>query len=304
MAYGIDCYIWDVKKGSAAYIKAADRDVAIDMGSNNSFDPLEHINRRHGVSQLDYLIASHLHYDHISDISNLEEFNAKPRILSRNSAATDLLRQRLNEADPDEDEPLIEAGNYYLELLKRYVVTPSEDPSSPEWADRATFTNYCLPTDSLEGDLYDQLNNSSIVTAVEREGFKLVTAGDMMESGLEDLMKNPDAVKLVENANVLIAPHHGRKSGFYGEFVAAVDPDVVVFSDKGGQAVDHGAQSQYDYYTTGVDVFNETSGEWERDKSILTTREDGRIRIQANTGSSWRIRKRPVSTADRKAMRA
>lgn len=78
MTYGINCSIWDVDLGNAAYIKAASRDIAIDMGSRGPFSPLQYVNRRYGVTRLDYLIPSHLHYDHISDIGALDYFDRRP----------------------------------------------------------------------------------------------------------------------------------------------------------------------------------------------------------------------------------
>lgn len=303
MTYGINCYIWDVELGNAAYVDAAHRDVAIDMGSRNPFSPFEHLNQRHGVTRLDYLIPSHLHYDHISDIHNLAHFEVRPRLLNVNSTAIELLDERLDEADPETEQPLIEAGERFFALRDHYRPT-TEDPSGPDWADRATFTNYSLPCAKLEGSLYEQLNNASVVTAVERGGYKIVFTGDMMERGLETLMDDSTAVTLVSDANVLVAPHHGRQSGFYGPFVEAVDPDVVIFSDKGGHAVGHGAQRQYREYTSGVNVYNETTGEWDSDRHVLTTRKDGRLLIQANSSTSWQFRKRPISEADRQQTRA
>lgn len=223
--------------------------------------------------------------------------------MNENGAAIELLKERLSEADPDDEQPLIEAGNRFLDLLDHYVPT-AENPSTLDWADRATFTNYSLPREWLDGSLYERLNNVSTVTAVERDGFKLVFTGDLMESGLEKLMEDPQAVDLIADADVLVAPHHGRQSGFHGPFVGTVNPDVVVFSDKGETAVDHGAQSQYIHYTSGVNVYNETTDEWESNREVLTTRADGRLLIKANSATSWRVQKRPISEADRQQKRA
>lgn len=299
MNYGINARIWHVKLGTAIYIEAANQDVVIDMGRSADFpSPLEHINRRYGVNKIDYLIQSHLHHDHIEDVQSMEVFNGRPRLINVNLDGEDTLRERLNQADPDNDERLIEDGDYYFNLREHYVPSTDEDPSDPSWADRATFTNMSLDTDEVSGPLYDRLNNLSTVTAIERDGFKMILTGDMMEDGLKTFMEKDSFVDLVSHAHLLVAPHHGRESGYYDEFVEAVNPEAVIFSDRGKDGVDYSDRDRYANHTTGIDVENEKTGKKDENRDVLTTRKDGRISVKANTATSWKVTKRPISKAD------
>ena len=65
---------WDVQHGSASHIKTPnDRHLVIDLGTgsyseNKEFSPLMHLKKKYGVGQLDYVVITHPHRDHIDDI--------------------------------------------------------------------------------------------------------------------------------------------------------------------------------------------------------------------------------------------
>ena len=73
---------WNVEHGSAALIQTPNgQQIAIDLGSDAGFSPLQHMKYRMGIDQLDKVIITHPHMDHIEDILNFDLLS--PQILMR-----------------------------------------------------------------------------------------------------------------------------------------------------------------------------------------------------------------------------
>ena len=62
---------WNVQHGSASVISTPNnQSIAIDLGAGE-FSPLQHL-KRSGIAQLDEVIVTHPHLDHIDDILNFD----------------------------------------------------------------------------------------------------------------------------------------------------------------------------------------------------------------------------------------
>ena len=73
---------WNVQHGSAALIQTPNgKLIAIDLGAGEEFSPLGYIKHELGMNQLDEVIITHPHMDHIEDILNFDLLN--PRVLLR-----------------------------------------------------------------------------------------------------------------------------------------------------------------------------------------------------------------------------
>lgn len=84
----VEMVFWDVQHGHATYIKTPNnRHIVIDLGTgdysggNTAFSPLMHLKNNYSVDQLDYVVITHPHLDHIDDILNFDLLN--PKVLSR-----------------------------------------------------------------------------------------------------------------------------------------------------------------------------------------------------------------------------
>jgi competence protein ComEC len=84
------------------------------------------------------------------------------------------------------------------------------------------------PTPKLvaEADAVDVYNNASYVLRIRHRTSSVLIASDVEEKAWRDMIA--DGVRL--RANVLIASHHGRKSGYLREAVDLIRPEVVVVS--------------------------------------------------------------------------
>lgn len=303
--YVLDIRIWDVAHGSATYMRAGNKDVVLDCGASSQFSPLKWLSTSYfGLNSIDYLIISHPHQDHIEDLDVMRDEGLKSDsiILQRPKKATGLVEENLEEARERGKEDFVEDAEYYLEVLDPIDGTPDIFPYEPKWALDAnnlgkartdggvprrgvTFHHYSAGG-MVGNDNYEKLNNLSRVTVVNSFGFTFVSTGDLLPAGIEEIKDDSQAMSAVKNADVLVAPHHGRDTSFDREFVEHVNPDLVVFSDKGG--VDNTASSEYSGIANGVKVEHENTGNI-GERNVVTTRQDGRIRIQANNDDDWNV---------------
>lgn len=298
----LDMRIWDVEHGSAMYIDAVKKHVVIDCGSNNNFSPLRWIRSpKFGVNNLHYLIISHPHEDHIDDIYNTKKYGLKPNIINRPKKARPIVEQKLEEEKKKDNEEYVKNAKRYLEL-DEYSGTPNIYPSDPRWSLGVNPDNNQYSTDGsgrgvsfhhystkklIGNDRFEKLNNLSKVTVIKRGEFKIVTTGDLLEDGIKHLMKNNDGMMdKIKNSDVLVAPHHGRKPSFVKDFVDHINPDLVVFSDKGD--VNNTATDEYGKIANGKNVFHEDNDNTKK-RNVVTTRNDGRIRIQAVNRNNWEV---------------
>lgn len=301
----LDIRVWDVEHGSAAFMHAGRKSVVIDCGANRGeWSPLRWITgSRFGVNNIDYLVISHPHHDHIEDLHVMDELDLAPRILQRPKSATELVEETLEEARDDNDEDYIEDAEYYLNKLDEYDGDVDTPPSDPTWAmdeedlsriradggvadEGVTFHNYSTSDTTLGSSKFEQLNNLSKVTLVNSFGFQYVTMGDIMLKGIEKIKNKEYAMSAIENSEVLVAPHHGRDSSYDEELVDHINPDLVVFSDEGDPQ--NPATEEYREHASGVEVENENTQNTET-RYVVTTRNDGRIRIQASNPDSWTV---------------
>lgn len=84
------------------------------------------------------------------------------------------------------------------------------------------------PTNALvaDGDAADEYNNCSYVLRIKHATTRVLIAGDVEEKAWSDMIEAGVPLR----ANVLVASHHGRKSGFSEDAMALIRPEVVIIS--------------------------------------------------------------------------
>ena len=254
--------IWNVELGLAVHIKAPNgRYIVIDLGSTNNTSPLQSLYRK----DVGYMIITHPHLDHFSDIQNIDY--ARPQILSR---CKDYSRSELLEGVRDCDKDKI---TQYCNFVESYngPVPPYMDPTT-----EAPFDGLTIEVFSTSACDKSNKNNFSSIVVLKLGNAKVVVCGDNEKESFEILMKRTDFKEAVKDAWVLVAPHHGRESGYYEEFVDLVKTDITIISDKSG--TDTSASQKYTNKSKGYKVNNKLTGEKE-DRYCLTTRKDGNIEV-------------------------
>ena len=257
---------WNVEHGSAALIQTPNgQQIAVDLGSDSRFSPLQHMKYRMGIDQLDKVIITHPHMDHIEDILNFDLLS--PRILMRPRHLTaDDISKGHNNVGPEADQ----IYQKYLEIDARYT-SPVESADDPAIA--ANNGGVSILTFSPLRSPKSNLNNHSIVTVIEYQGVKILSPGDNQSPSWEELLANIAFREAITNTHVLVAPHHGRESGFHPDLFNYISPLLTIISD--GRMVDTSATGRYSARTEGWNVLGRNGGSEKR--KCLTTRNDGII---------------------------
>lgn len=278
----VEIVFWDVQLGHASYIKSPNgKHIVIDLGigsyddNNTAFSPLLHLKNNYNIDQLDFVIITHPHLDHIDDILNFDALNPKALLRPRHLKNEEVYHDRLR----DRDKPKFEK---YVEISNRYNQTIAEnDPVflKPENYGGLQIHRF-LPT----GCPRDNFNNHSIISVLSYADIKVVIPGDNEDESFDELLNGSQSerfIKAISGADILLAPHHGRISGYYDDFVNLVYPLLTVVSD--GRFCDTSANQRYSSKSRGWSVFR---GGIETQRKCLTTNSDGEVFIKFGYGEN------------------
>jgi beta-lactamase superfamily II metal-dependent hydrolase len=136
-------------------------------------------------------------------------------------------------------------------------------------------------------------NNSSILRFIEFGNRKLLFGGDLEKAGWDWLAENDeDFIKTMQNGiDVLIAPHHGHKSGFPDSLFDLTGNVEISILSKASEAEKEGTDvsSQYTEYSNGVPYKNLKDGEMYFADGVLTTRSNGHIFLEVDDNGNMKI---------------
>lgn len=282
-----EIYVWDVEHGDAMLIKSPEANIVVDLGQHhNGFSPTNQI-RKHGVEQVDLLVVSHPDLDHIQDITTFFD-HFKPRYFMHPFGDLPYVEHRVHDLYPD-DEGYQETAGRYLEERKRF--RQSED--SPIQFGNLLVHEFSLTPDELglkqpddlPQDRSPSLNNLSVLNVFEYGDFKLTTMGDLETDGIELLLEKNSVVDALKGTDVLLAPHHGRRSSYSRKLLDLTKPNIVGVSDSGGTA--NSATSRYGTNASGQVVERRNGGEQTR--YSITTRKDGPLYFGADLDGTYKV---------------
>ena len=259
--------VWNVQLGLAIHIKAPNgKYLVIDMGTGNresgNTSPLSLLR----YEDIYYMIITHPHLDHIDDILQFD--NNEPTVLWRAKAISN---NEVMEDVRDCDKPKFEK---YCEINDRFscAISLDENPTNGTPFDGMTVVNYSTVLCDKSN-----FNNFSPVTIVRLSGIKIIICGDNETSSFEKMMNQTGFSDDISDADVLVAAHHGRETGYYKDFVDKVNPRLTIISDTSKSSTT--AQTKYTNASRGWDVHNKDTGKDEK-RYCLTTRNDGNIEIE------------------------
>lgn len=261
---------WDVQHGSAAYICTPNgKHIAVDLGtgsyqSKKEFSPLLHLKNKYGVKQLDGLIITHPHRDHLDDIFNLKE--VMPRFVRR---PKHLKENDIRDNNRSEDKKIIDKYLEFCESLSA-AKTSTENPFDIVSNGGIKFQQFMTPSCAPSN-----LNNHSIVTIISYAQSKMIIPGDNEPESWSMLLKQQDFVAAIKDTDILVAPHHGRDSGYSPELFKFINPWLTIISD--GRFCDTSATDRYGQKTKGWLVKKRSGGD--DTKKCVTTRDNGHIQV-------------------------
>ena len=95
------------------------------------------------------------------------------------------------------------------------------------------------PTEELVNQANEsgEYNELSYALLYRTGKYKIIFAGDTEESAWNQILKNHKSD--ISNVDLLIAPHHGRKSGGNDNYLNVLQPKLTLFGNAGSQHLDY-----------------------------------------------------------------
>ncbi len=277
--------VFDVAHGSANFlISPTGKTELCDLGARSDWSPLDHIYRYYIPygQRLDRIVLTHHHGDHVTDVYNLTPNRMPWMVLRRH------LIGRYEEACRNSNSTEGQRNaRYFDNLFSGYTGTvASGTHGGNTWGIEMPCWSLSETTaDRVAGSDGSMANCCSFVTLYNHQGTKILQCGDMEKDGMSVLLAaNSDMQQAVQRTNVLIAPHHGHKSGFSTELMQAIGkPDVVIASVMAG---DEHVDSRYSdaQFVRGIPAGD---GSVVR---LLTTRTYGALTVTSQGAGSFNIR--------------
>jgi len=269
----VEMVFWDVQHGHSTYIKSPNgRHIVVDLGigsyddNNQAFSPLLHLKNYYQVNQVDFVIITHPHLDHIDDILNFDALSPKALLRPSHLKDEEVYHNNLR----DRDKPKFEK---YLEISNRYSQSISD--TNPVYLKPDNYGGLKIERFHPTGCPRDNFNNHSIVTIFTFADIKVIVPGDNEDESFQELLQKEAFIEAISGADILLAPHHGRLSGYYDDFVNLVYPRLTVVSD--GRFCDTSANPRYSSKSRGWTVYKNGI---ETQRKCLTTNSDGEIFVR------------------------
>ena len=248
-------HIIDVGQGSAALIQEGNKGILIDTGEDDYGEYLVSYINSCGVDELEYVIASHPHSDHIGGITDVfEAFKVGTVVM------------------PELSEKNIPATRVY-ERMMEYILDNDMDVLFPEIGKTIYLENASL---SFFGPVKqtEDLNNMSLICKVNAYGNRAMILGDAEK---EELSSVYETVLGEFESEILVMGHHGSRTSVYKPLLNAVNASVAVIScgrdnDYGHphkEALDYASKNGLTLYRTdkeGDIVFRFTAEGYEKVK--------------------------------------
>ncbi len=204
-------YTIDVGHGdSMLIVSPGGKTMLVDAGDENSYDAVKGVLDELGVSELDIVIATHPHKDHIGSMEKIIR-DYKPGILFRPNV----------QYDSKPYKKLIDAA-YELQLEMKYAYGGDEI----EWDEDCRVRVLAPVKDGVYSP--DDMNEWSIILRIEYGENAILLAGDADIYSEQLAMLNSE--EGLFKADVLKVAHHGSSSSTGEGFIQAVSPIYAVVS--------------------------------------------------------------------------
>lgn len=204
----------DVGQGDCTFIKTKEADILIDAGESESAETVIEYLNLYNVDDLEYIIATHPHSDHVGALPKImEEIEAEKLVLPIKSEKTTDGTQYRNEL---------------IQIAREKNIKVTEVPLD---------SDYEITLGKLKlvflGPIVDDenLNNTSLIVKLTFDKISFLFTGDaekLEEYTLvsRDFEQGGGTLK----SDILKVAHHGSNTSSISDFVKAVNPEYAVIS--------------------------------------------------------------------------
>ena len=200
---GLELYFIDVGQGDAIFVRCEDHAMLIDGGTPSNSQKIYSFLVRKRIKHLDYIIATHGHYDHVGGLSAALNCVTAGRALA---PKTDY-----------ESETFLDLTRY---LKKQDLVLEVPSPGDVFSLGEASF-EVLGPIRESSND-----NNMSLVLRLTYGSFHSLFAGDAETSEEQDILELGKDLK----SDVLKVGHHGSSTSSGYWWLYEIQPEIAVIS--------------------------------------------------------------------------
>lgn len=274
----------DVGQGDAVLITYKNHQMLIDGGSDEKILFCLKENIPFWDKSLDFLVITHMDYDHIGGLPSVLSSYSADIILSNPSLkktagfeALETVISRKNQFNTNNSQVISSFIGQQLkmtDLIRFIVISPQVEQLQLSIKNSGTTETILQAGNSdftSKIDFKNTENNLSIGIFVIVNEVKILLTGDMEKEGELAVIKSG----MTDQAHIIKAGHHGSKSSSTRQFISIMRPEISVISS--------GLNNQYKHPSPQViDVFNEFLA------SIYRTDSQGTIKFVTNGVKYWR----------------
>ena len=221
----------DVGQGDSFFIISPNgKTMLIDSGESSNSKQIEQFIREKGVRQLDVVIGSHTHSDHVGSMPYLlDAFDVGKYVMSEAGLET-RIQKRINAVLEEKDIP---CSYVWAECVPFGYGTIW---SVIDWDSDCKVT-VLSPVPEFDEYSKTDWNEWSLIIRVEYANHSMIFTGDATVRSEQAAMLNNE--KYLFDADVLKVPHHGSTTSSSLGFLEAVSPEYAIISVGKGNSYGH-----------------------------------------------------------------
>ncbi|WLR58424.1 ComEC/Rec2 family competence protein [Guptibacillus hwajinpoensis] len=204
----VEVHFIDVGQADSILITYGEKAVLVDAGDNGDGETVSNYIKKLGINQLDYIVATHPHHDHIGGMDDvIENFDVQTVMM------------------PDVSYPTVHYKSL-LKVLKKKDITLEKARKGMK-IKLGHQVNIKVISPSKEAE-YEDFNDYSAVLRLSHKENSFLLMGD---AGVEVEKQMLEKVKMKQlKSDVLKMGHHGASSATSETFLKAVTPETAVIS--------------------------------------------------------------------------
>lgn len=203
--YEMSAHFIDVGKADSIYVNCKDKNILIDGGEQDTYNTVVEYLKKLGVKNLDLVIATHPHSDHIGGLPEVfYEFKIFKVFM------------------PKVKDSLVPTSKIYEKFL--LAIDKNKIPVKiPKAGETINLGDLEIKIFAPNG-FYENVNNHSIVAKFIYKNVSFLFTGDAEKESESDILRKNYDVK----STVLKVGHHGSKTSTTKEFLRKVSPKYAV----------------------------------------------------------------------------